>query len=187
MIIAVLDACVIYPPALRDILMWQVVVGTYQPRWSEEIHSEWMRNVLKNRPDVSAEQLERTRRLMDQIHPKCLVSGYENRIPELELPDENDRHVLAAAIQTGATALVTFNLTDFPRSILLPFGIRALTPDAFLEGIFKTNPLLFLSGIRRHRASLKNPPKSPEAYIESLRTHDLKRTAKFLEFQIENI
>src|SRR4051794_17016639 len=94
--------------------------GTYEPRWTEEIHAEWMRNVLEDRPDVNPEQLERTRRLMDQVHAKCLVVGYEARIPDLRLPDQNDRHVLAAAIESGGTVIVTFNLSDFPRAVLRP-------------------------------------------------------------------
>jgi hypothetical protein len=51
---------------------------------------------------------------MDDINPKSLVSGYEARIPQLSLPDTDDRHVLAAAIEAGATVIVTFNLSDFP-------------------------------------------------------------------------
>lgn len=131
--IAVLDACVIYPPTLRDVLMWLAVTATYEPRWTEEIHAEWIRNVLKDRPDVAPKDLERTRQLMDRVHPKCLVTGYESRIPELNLPDLNDRHVLAAAIETGATVIITFNLSDFPRALLRPYGIKAMPPDAFME------------------------------------------------------
>lgn len=56
--IAVLDACVIYPAALRDVLMWLAVVNAYEPRWTEEIHAEWMRSVLADRPDVTLPQLE---------------------------------------------------------------------------------------------------------------------------------
>ncbi len=67
--IALLDANVLYPPGLRDLLMWLAVVLAYEPRWTEEIHSEWMRNVLKDRPEVTSAQLQRTRRLMDQVNP----------------------------------------------------------------------------------------------------------------------
>ena len=52
-IIAVLDACVLYPPSLRDLLMRVAVAGAYEPRWTEEIHTEWTRNVLADRPDVT--------------------------------------------------------------------------------------------------------------------------------------
>lgn len=71
------------------------------------------------------------------MNPKCLVSGYEARIPDLQLPDPNDRHVLAAAIEAGATVIVTFNLSDFPRFSLQPYGIRAVPPDTFLETLFR--------------------------------------------------
>src|SRR5437016_1991683 len=157
--------------------MWLAVVGAYEPRWTEEIHAEWMRNVLKDRPDVTAEQLARTRRLMDLVHSKCLVIDYETRIHDLQLPDENDRHVLAAAIEAGATLIVTFNLSDFPRVTLQPYGIRALSPDAFLETLFNNNLPRFLRGIKRHRASLNNPSKTADQYLESLTSQRLNRTA----------
>ncbi len=157
--IALLDANVLYPPALRDLLMWLAVVLAYEPRWTEAIHEEWTRNVLQDRPEVTSEQLERTRQLMDQVNPKCLVRGYEARIPALTLPDENDCHVLAAALEASAAAIVTFNLRHFPRKTLAPYGLRALPPDSFLELLFQANPARFLRGLRQHRASLKNPPK----------------------------
>jgi hypothetical protein len=161
--------------------MWLAVVAAYEPRWTEEIHREWMRNVLKDRPDVTPEQLERTRRLMDQVHPKCLVTGYENYISKLQLPDEDDRHVLAAGIEAGATVIVTFNLSDFPRTTLQPYGIRALPPDAFLETLFNDNLTRFLRGIQRHRASLKSPPKTADQYLESLASQGLNRVVRHLE------
>jgi hypothetical protein len=180
-VIAVLDACVIYPPALRDILMWLAVVNAYEPRWTEEIHAEWIRNVLADRPDVTVEQLERTRRLMDQINPKSLVSGYDHHLPALTLPDENDRHVLAAAIEAGASVIVTFNLKDFPRFALSVHGVRALAPDAFLESVFVQNRPRFLRGIRQHRASLKSPPKTVEAYLDTMLAQGLNNTVLRLE------
>ena len=182
--IALLDANVLYPPGLRDLLMWLAVVLAYEPRWTEEIHAEWMRNVLKDRPEVTPAQLERTRRLMDQVNPKCLVRGYEARIPTLTLPDADDRHVLAAAIEAGADVLVTFNLRHFPRKALAPNGLRALPPDLFLEALFDANPARFLRGIRQHRASLKNPSKSVEEYLSALAAQGLTRTVARLETHV---
>lgn len=88
------------------------------------IHDEWIRNVLKDRPDLEARQLDRTRQLMDANVLDCLVTGYESLIRSLSLPDEDDRHVLAAAIRCGADSIVTFNLKDFPQSALEPYGIE---------------------------------------------------------------
>ncbi len=179
--IAVLDANVLYPPALRDLFMWLAVTKTSEPRWSEEIHAEWIRNVLEDRPDVTVTQLERTRRLMDQIHPKSLVTGYEARTPALSLPDLNDRHVLAAAIEACATVIVTFNLSDFPRAALAAYGIRSVAPDAFLETLLDRQHARFLQGIRKHRLSLKSPPKTVEEYLTTLLNQSLHKTAGRLE------
>jgi len=129
MIVAVLDACILYPPALRDLFMWLAAAIVYQPRWTEAIHAEWIRNVLADNPETTLAQLERTRRLMDRINEECLVTGYEKHIPALILPDPDDRHVLAAAIVSKASIIVTFNLSDFPPSALKPHRIRAVHPE----------------------------------------------------------
>lgn len=111
---AVYDACVLYPAPLRDFLMWLALSGRFRARWSLEIHNEWKRNLLKNRPDLTTEQLDRTSDLMDQAIPDACVSGYEKLIEGLTLPDIDDRHVLAAAIRCNASVIVTFNQKDFP-------------------------------------------------------------------------
>lgn len=95
----VFDACVLYPAPLRDFLMHLALTDLFRAKWTDEIHNEWIRSVLKNRPDLTEERLQRTRTLMDSHVRDCLVCGYESLISSLALPDENDRHVLAAAIR----------------------------------------------------------------------------------------
>lgn len=75
--VAVFDACVLYPAPIRDLLLRLAVTGLFRARWSERIHDEWIQAVLRNRQDLKREQLDRTRELMDQAVPDCLVSGYE--------------------------------------------------------------------------------------------------------------
>lgn len=164
-------------PSLRDLLMRLASELVYQPRWTEEIHVEWMWNVLKNRPQIAPAQLERTRRLMDGISDESLVTGYEARIPSLSLPDPDDRHVLAAAIEAEVAVLVTFNLSDFPAAALAPYGVRAMHPDEYLMALFEDAPDLFLRAVRTHRTSLRNPPKSVEGYLATLRANGLKELA----------
>lgn len=96
------DANVLYPAPLRDLLMWLALRDVVLARWTNEIHEEWIRSVLRNRPDLKPEQLERTRQLMDASVRDCLVTGHLSLIPGLDLPDPDDRHVLAAAIKAGA-------------------------------------------------------------------------------------
>jgi len=181
MIVVVLDACVLYPPALRDLFMWLAAAIAYQPRWTEDIHAEWIRNVLKNKPGVTPAQLERTRLLMDRVSEDCLVTGYEKHIPTLTLPGPDDRHVLAAAIEAKSSVIVTFNLSDFPASVLRQFGVRAMHPDKYLTALLEDVPDLFLMGLKDHRASLRNPPKAVEEYLETLRINGLNRLAERLE------
>jgi PIN domain len=113
-VLAVYDACALYPAPLRDLLLHLACVGLVRPRWTDAIHDEWIRNLLANRPDLARSQLDRTRALMERAVPDALVRGYEPRIPSLTLPDADDRHVLVAAIEAGAGVIVTFNLADFP-------------------------------------------------------------------------
>ena len=179
--VAVIDACVLYQPSLRDLFMWLAVEMVYQPRWTNRIHDEWIRNVNINRSDIPVARLERTRALMDRINDESLVMGYEARIPAVTLPDPDDRHVLAAAIEANASLIVTFNLSDFPNAIVRSYGIRAVHPDRFLCGLFNDEQSLFLHSLRAHRASLKNPPKTGEEYLGTLKTNGLVKLALRVE------
>jgi hypothetical protein len=88
----IFDACVLYPAPLRDLLMYLTGSDLFKARWTNEIHEEWMRNLLQNRPDLSRENLERTRCQMDAYVDDCIVTGYEPLIETLQLPDPNDRY-----------------------------------------------------------------------------------------------
>lgn len=112
--IVIYDSCVLYPAPLRDLFMRLALTDLYHAKWTQEIHNEWMRNLLKNRPDLTAERLESVRAKMDLNVRDGLVEGYEELIDGIKLPDPNDRHVLAAAIKANAQTIVTYNLSDFP-------------------------------------------------------------------------
>jgi hypothetical protein len=183
MTVAVLDACVLYPAALRDVLLWLAAESVYQPRWTKTIHEEWTRAVLADRPDLTRRQLARTRSLMDQIDPECLVEGYEDLVSSLALPDQDDRHVLAAAITAKASVIVTFNLSDFPRAMLAPYRVRATHPDALLTSLFDQEPAAFVRSLRKHRASLRRPPKTEEEYLQTLERNGLSALARLLAEQ----
>lgn len=172
----VYDACVLYPAPLRDLLMHLAMSDLYRAKWTQQIHAEWMRNVLANRPDLKPEQLERTRELMDSKVRDSLVEGYEYLIHGLTLPDEDDRHVLAAAIRSRSSVIVTFNLRDFPVEALDEYEVEAQHPDEFIAHLIDLNPAQVLAAVARHRASLKNPPKMQEAYLDTLLQQGLPET-----------
>jgi len=96
----VYDTCVLYPAPLRSFLMYLAVTDLYHARWSNDIHEEWMRNVVKDHADIPREQVERIRDLMNMHVRDCLVTGYEPLIGDLTLPDPDDRHVLIVRWQT---------------------------------------------------------------------------------------
>jgi len=129
---ATYDACVLYPAGLRDLLIRLAQTGLFRARWTDDILDEMVRSILDDRPDLKPEQLDRTRTLMCDAVADCLTTGYESLIDGLDLPDPNDRHVLAAAIRAGSGVIVTENIKDFPTAALEPYNIEAQTPDVFV-------------------------------------------------------
>ena len=166
----------LYPAPLRDILLELASASLFRAKWSEEIHDEWMRNLLAKRKDLKKRDLNRTKALMNQAVLDCLVEGYEDLIPSLTLPDPDDRHVLAAAIHCGADAIVTFNTKDFPQEIRDKYQIEILHPDDFIHFQFDFNNAAVIVAAQRCRARLKNPPLSVEEYFESLARQRLSKT-----------
>lgn len=164
---AVFDACVLYPAPLRDLLMHLSLTGLFRARWTARIHQEWIEAVLRNRPDLTREQLDWTRAQMDRAVPDCLVSDYEGIEATLSLPDPHDHHVLAAAIKCGAGAIVTYNLRDFPDEVLAPFGLHAQHPDEFIEHAFDLDPVAVCNAVRNLRTTLRNPPRPAAALLDT--------------------
>lgn len=155
----------------------------YRAKWTDQIHEEWIRNVLLNRQDLKRKQLERTKQLMNENVLNCLVEDYEYLIPTLKLPDENDKHVLAAAIKSSASTIVTYNLKDFPTKHIESFRIEAQHPDKFISRWIDSHPGVVCTAISKLRNSLKNPPISASRYLEILTRQSLPQTvAKLREF-----
>lgn len=125
---------------------------------------------------MKLEQLQRTRELMNSNVRDGLVTGYETLIDAVTLPDPDARHVLAAAIRAGADLIVTFNLNDFPKKDLQPYGIEAQHPDDFLTYQLDLAPNIVCAAAKRHRASLKNPPKDVDEYLATLEAQGLAQT-----------
>lgn len=179
--VAVYDACVLYPAPLRDLLLRLALTDLYRARWSERIHTEWMRALHEQRPDLTPEQLERTRALMDRAVPDCLVSDYDGLIANISLPDPDDRHILAAAIHCQAGVIVTYNLKDFPAEALAPFGMEVQHPDEFVSHLFDLSPGAVCAAVRDQRQALKNPPRSVRELLDTFLSLGLAGTVSALE------
>ena len=184
---ALLDANILYPAPMRDLLMQLAVTDLFKAKWTADIHREWIENLLKNQPHRLRENLERTRDLMDCAVRDSLVTGYEPLIPALNLPDPDDRHVLAAAIVGRCDVIITQNLKDFPLEVLAPYGIEAQHPDAFLCNHLSLAPGLFCSVVRKVRCRLKEPPFNAMDYLDTLTRLGLVATAAELTAFIDLI
>ncbi len=178
--VAFLDASVLYPALLRNVLMYFAVADLYHARWSARVHEEWISALLRNRPDISRAQLERTRGLMEAQLDDALVEGYEHRVDSVSLPDANDRHVLAAARHCEAHYIVTANLRDFPEAALAPFRLVAEHPDDFLLRLVNDNEAKALAPFYELCDQRKKPHQSPREVTEILKRQGLTATADAL-------
>jgi PIN domain len=176
-----LDANVLYPAPMRDIFLQLVVMGLFRAKWTKDIHREWIEALLCNEPHRDRKVLVRTRSLMDQSIRDCLVTGYEALIPQIALPDPDDRHVLAAAIVGRCGIVVTRNLRHFPASALAPYAIEVQHPDAFLSNHLDLAPGVFCGAVRKVRARLTNPPFPVDDYLANLQRVGLVAVASELK------
>ncbi len=165
--VVVYDACVLHPAPLRDLLIRLARAGLVQARWSDAILDECFRSILRRRPELET-ALQRTRALMSAAVPDSLVVGYESLVETLTLPDADDRHVLAAAIRSGAEWIVTANLGDFPRELLAVHGVEAKHPDAFVLELITSAPAVVLAVVARQAADLQNPRRTLEDVLAML-------------------
>jgi predicted nucleic acid-binding protein len=178
--IVVYDSSVLYPAPLRDLLMHLALTNLFKARWTNTIHDEWMRNVLKKRPDLTRERLEYTRERMDTNIPDALVKNYKELIPSLKLPDPDDRHVLAAAIRAKADTIVTMNLRHFPKAGLEPYNVKAQHPDDFTMRLVGMNASAVFQAIMEQQQSLKKPAKTMNEFLETLELQGLRKVTAWL-------
>jgi len=181
--VAVLDACVLYPAPLRDLLLSLASAGLYQARWTRTIQDEWIGNLLRHRPDLQPEALNRTAALMSEAIEDCLIENFEHLIDTITLPDPDDRHVIAAAIASEADAIVTFNIKDFA-------GIPEITvqhPDDFLVSRFSYDETTALEAIRDLRQRLRSPPKTSHQLLATYERQGLPRFSRILQRKIHRL
>lgn len=174
--VVILDANVLFPFRKRDVLLRFYHAGLFRGRWTEQILDEWTRNLLEQKPHLE-DSVRSQQRAMQEHFAEAIVTGYEPLIPALNLPDPDDRHVLAAAIQCGAQHIVTENLADFPADLLEQFEIEAIDADEFLSRTFDLYPSEALAVLRSLRELYDNPPFSPPEFILDLTAKGLPKLA----------
>lgn len=174
----VLDTNVIYPIEIRDLLFWFASYDLFTPKWSKQIFSEW--ESVMQRKGIEEDEIEKRISMAQRAFPDALVENYESLIDSLELPDENDRHVLAAAIKTNANVIVTNNIIDFPEEYLSRFGLTAKTADDFLTDTIDLNNELAVEAFRALVLNRTNPNLDEYEVLDRLRANGLGDTANYL-------
>jgi predicted nucleic acid-binding protein len=134
-----IDACVLYPTVMREVVLGAARLGAFEPLWSARILEEWARAAIKIGPTGEA-QARGEIALLRASWPHAEVAPNPGLERRLYLPDENDIHVLAAAIAGNADIIMTLNAKDFPRSTLAEEGLTRVDPDSYLHGIWLEHP-----------------------------------------------
>ncbi|MBI3970125.1 MAG: PIN domain-containing protein [Chloroflexi bacterium] len=168
MLIALLDANVLWSAAVRDTLLLAAELGLFLPVLSRQILEEMARSLKLRRPDLDPARIDRTVELMLRHFPEALVDDHEDLSPAMT-NDEGNRHVLAAAVRGGAEVIVTWNVSHFPPAARNPYGIDLQTPDGFLENLWLGHPDEMALVLQRQAQHLINPSKTPRQVLETLK------------------
>jgi len=174
----VLDTNVIYPIEIRDLLFWFAYYDLFTPKWSNHIFDEWA-DVME-RKGITKEEVNKRTNIANKAFPDALVINYESLIQGLTLPDEKDRHVLAAAIKINANVIVTNNLKDFPLKYLATFGLVAKSADDFIADIIDLNHEKAVEAFKRLVLNRRNPDMDEYEVLDNLRKNGLTNSANYL-------
>lgn len=183
----VLDANVLFPQYLCDLLLSLADEELFRPVWSEFIHEEWMRNVIEKNRAIDPERIKRRQNMMDKAFPDACVSITDQQIDEIEDVHIKDRHVMAAAKIANADGILTFNQKDFTRAAQRRYGVQILHPDDFVCDYFDRHETIALDILRRLRAKLKKPAIDAEDLTLIYFRSGLSQFAKRLMSRLDQI
>lgn len=164
---ALLDANVLHPVVLCDLLLRLALAGFYRPVWSAQILEETERSLRRRRPDIAPDRLRRRSDQMNEAFPDAQVGGFDDLVPQLA-SFGHDAQVVAAAIRGRADVIVTANVGDFPGDRLARFDLVAQTADDFLIHQWWLDPSGVLRAIEEQAAALKRPPLTTADLVERL-------------------
>jgi predicted nucleic acid-binding protein len=163
---ALLDANVLHPAFVRSALLWFADERLFLPCWSADILREWQESVRRRFPDATDTMFQRQIDAMSDAFPDAEIDGYEHLIGCLDLADERDRHVLAAAIVGRCSGIVTANVRHFPSEISERYQIEIVHPDDFIVNIIDLDEGRALAACRQHRAAMSASKPNATEYLE---------------------
>lgn len=150
----VLDACVLHPAFLQATLLWFAAERLYRPVWSVHIMDEWQGS-LEKRFGSPSPKIVAKRKLIEENFADAEITVPEGLLPCLDLPDPDDRHILAAALVAKADAIITANLKHFPEAICAPVEVEIIHPDTFLVNVVDLDQARSIKALQKQRAAMK--------------------------------
>lgn len=180
--VAVLDACVLVPAGLRDLLLSLADTKAFRPVWQDDILAETQRNaakVLVKQGVPSSDSASRSASTVAVMQSafsdaRLQPARWKPLVPEMT-NHTKDRHVLAAAVGAKATHLVTENMKDFPPASRR--GVLVQRPDAFMLDLLATHPLQTLAGVEAMASRHSKPPHTAPELAQKISTGE--RTSRF--------
>jgi predicted nucleic acid-binding protein len=182
--IVLYDANALYGNAQRDLLIRIARAGLVQGKWTDEILAEMCRARKRKNPELEQEKLDLLCQRMREAVAGCMVTGYEDLIENLKLPDADDRHVLAAAVRANAQVIVTANIKHFPADYLAQFDVEAKLPDDFVLDQLGINDSAVFACIQQIADTRDRPPNNVPGILEELERSGLVRSAAALRAMI---
>ena len=182
---AVLDACVLGGALRRNMLLSLAEAGLFRPRWSSRILDETEKAI--SRTTSGNADTRRQRAKIERAFPDGLVTGFEVFEDTLALPDPDDNHVLAAAIETAAAVIVTDNLGHFPAALLEPHSIEACSADDFIADAVDLHPFEAIAALKRMRERFSKPALDADALIHKAGAQQLPQVATIMDRHRESL
>ncbi len=181
----VYDACVLHPPSVCDLLLRLAATGMVRARWSDRILDEGLGSSRRVHPESDEARLARRRAAVRDAVAGAIVDDFGPIEAGLDLPDPDDRHVLAAAIRCGAQAIITANLTDFPADRLAPWNVEAIHPDDFVVHMLDLSEGTVVSVLQQQAGALRSPQRTAFEVLDSLERNGLVRSSARLRGLLE--
>ena len=165
---AFLDANVLVPVTLTDTILRCAERDVFRPLWSEQVFREAQQAIRRVRPELSPARVSYRFDCMTDSFPSACVTGYEGLMDGVALPDPADRHVVAAAMRSGADLIVTRNLKDFPEAQLVSVGLEAVDPDCFLQDMLDLDPKAVHWAVASQALDAGSPPRTESDILAAL-------------------
>jgi len=175
-LVVFLDACVLYPPLLREILLRLAEAGLFRPAWSPRVLAEWRIAAARDGGLAAETEVAAAIDRMTAAFPGGAVTPDPAVEEAAHLPDPADAHVLAGAVAAGAGVLLTFNMRDFPSRRLSAHGITPRHPDSFVWELLSGAPET--AGPILRRIAAESGRTDPESVRRALKRARLPRLAK---------